>query len=128
MNVCPPNWPTSDSMRDCMARIAVMTTMMEKTPTNTPSNVSAERSLCAASAPIAMRKLSRNSAMKTLRERRRADLVLFIPQGIDGVHSRGTPGGKKSGGQAGQKRYQQRQSDNRQRHAYRQHARDQKGE
>ena len=47
-----------------MARMVVMTTMMEKTPTMTPSKVSAERSLCAASAPIAMRKLSFTSAAK----------------------------------------------------------------
>ena len=45
-----------------ITRIAVMTTMIEKTPTKTPSNVRAERNLCAASAAIAMRKLSVSSA------------------------------------------------------------------
>ena len=44
----------------CITRIAVMTTMMENTPTSTPSSVSAERNLCAASAPMAMKKLSRD--------------------------------------------------------------------
>src|SRR5215831_18627163 len=38
-----------------------MATMMEKTPTNTPNNVRLERSLCPASALIAMLKLSRAS-------------------------------------------------------------------
>ncbi len=42
--------------------MAVITTMMEKTPTSTPSSVSAERSLCAARALMAMKKLSSNSA------------------------------------------------------------------
>ena len=45
-----------------MTRMAVMTTIIENTPTRTPSSVRAERSLCAARALIAMRKLSRNSA------------------------------------------------------------------
>ena len=48
----------------CMTRMAVITTMMEKTPTSTPSNVSAERNLCAASALIAIRKLSLISARR----------------------------------------------------------------
>jgi hypothetical protein len=34
----------------CITRMAVITTMMEKTPTSTPSSVRAERSLCAAMA------------------------------------------------------------------------------
>jgi len=51
-------------MFDCNTRIAVITTMMGNTPTVTPSSVSAERSLCAASAFIAMRKLSCSSATK----------------------------------------------------------------
>jgi hypothetical protein len=42
--------------------MAVITTMMENTPINTPSSVSAERSLCAASAFMAIAKLSRTSA------------------------------------------------------------------
>ena len=66
MNVWVPNWFICSSMLLCMTRMAVMTTMIEKTPTSTPSNVSAERSLWAASAPIAMRKLSRSSAAKVV--------------------------------------------------------------
>src|SRR6266581_8050315 len=50
------------SMSLCITRMAVITTMIEKTPTKTPSNVNPERSLWAASAPMAMRKLSRSSA------------------------------------------------------------------
>jgi len=50
------------SMSLCMTRIAVITTMMENTPTSTPSSVSAERNVCARIAPIAMRKLSTASA------------------------------------------------------------------
>ena len=49
------------SMLCFRTRIAVITTMMEKTPIRTPSNVSAERNLCADSAVIAMEKLSRVS-------------------------------------------------------------------
>ncbi len=47
-----------------ITRMAVITTMMENTPTSTPSSVSAERSLCAASALMAMRKLSRSLGRK----------------------------------------------------------------
>ena len=43
-------------------RIAVITTIIEKTPTNTPSNVSAERSLCAAMAFNAIKQHSLSSA------------------------------------------------------------------
>src|SRR6266568_1820958 len=50
------------SMSLCITRMAVITTMIENTPTKTPSNVSPERSLWAASAPMAIRKLSRSSA------------------------------------------------------------------
>ena len=54
------------SMSLCMTRMAVITTMMEKTPTSTPSKVRAERSLCAARAVIAVKKLSFNSAASTV--------------------------------------------------------------
>ena len=43
-------------------RIAVITTIMEKTPTRIPSKVSDERSLCAAIASNAIIQLSRTSA------------------------------------------------------------------
>ncbi len=49
-----------------MARMVVMTTMMEKTPTMTPRRVRAERSLCATRAPMAMRKLSFTSAARII--------------------------------------------------------------
>src|SRR3954467_2688731 len=48
----------------CMARIAVITRMIEKTPTSTPSRVSPERSLCAAMEDSARLALSRNSMRK----------------------------------------------------------------
>ena len=44
--------------------MAVITTMIEKTPINTPNSVSAERSLCVVSALMAMVKLSRSSASR----------------------------------------------------------------
>ena len=47
-------------------RMAVITTMMENTPINTPRRVSAERSLCARSAFMAMEKLSRASAISSV--------------------------------------------------------------
>ncbi len=61
-NVWLPSWLISVSMFCLSTRIAVITTMMEKTPINTPSSVSAERSLCAASAFMAIVKLSFASA------------------------------------------------------------------
>ncbi len=45
----------------CNTRMAVMTRMIENTPTSTPSNVRAERSLWAVMAPSAMLRLSRAS-------------------------------------------------------------------
>ena len=57
-----PNWVSSDSTLRCNTRMAVMTTMMENTPTSTPRSVSAERNLCATSAFMAIQKLSLSSA------------------------------------------------------------------
>jgi hypothetical protein len=62
LKVCDPSWPNSFSILLCITRIAVITTMIENTPTSTPTSVSAERSLCAARALIAIRKLSLTSA------------------------------------------------------------------
>ena len=66
-----------------------MTTMMEKTPTSTPSSVSAERSLCAARALIAMRKLSLISARRIRVEldERNAALTIFLSTGQVGRDS-----------------------------------------
>ena len=49
-----------------ITRMAVITTMMENTPTSTPSNVRAERRLCAATALMAMWKLSRSPASRMM--------------------------------------------------------------
>ena len=57
-----PNWLSPVSALRFNTRMAVMTTMMENTPINTPSRVSAERSLCAVSAFMAIEKLSWISA------------------------------------------------------------------
>ena len=42
-----PNWLKLFSTFRSSTRMAVITTMMENTPINTPSSVSAERSMCA---------------------------------------------------------------------------------
>src|SRR5450631_2721094 len=101
MNVSLPSELNCRSMLLCITRIAVITTMMENTPTSTPSSVSAERSLCAAIAPMAIVKLSRASEKNEI-------LFLFISQGIHGVHARRAPGGEKSGQHPGQRRDQER--------------------
>src|ERR1051325_3729762 len=93
MKVWLPSWLMWLSMSFCMTRIAVITTMIENTPTNTPSRVRAERNLCAVSAPMAMKKLSRTSASRMVVPFR---AILFVPQGIDHVHSCGAPCGKKT--------------------------------
>src|SRR5437867_7524521 len=59
-----PNWVSSDSMFRCNTRMAVITTIMENTPTKTPNRVSVDRSLCATNAFMAIRKLSLSSALK----------------------------------------------------------------
>src|SRR5579872_4983757 len=113
MNVSPPNWSRLDSMSFCIALMAVITTIIENTPTNTPSKVSAERSLCAASALIAIRKLSFSSARKTLkaldREVRMPAFMAnsFIAQGIHRIHPRGAPGGEESRRKPCQQRHHQ---------------------
>ena len=64
MKVWSPSWLSSDSTKLCMTRMAVITTMMENTPMSTPNKVRPDRSLWAATALTAMRKLSRNSASR----------------------------------------------------------------
>ena len=73
MKVWLPSELNCCSMLLSITRIAVITTMMENTPTSTPSSVSAERSVCAAIALMAMEKLSRASARNEI-------LLLFILQ------------------------------------------------
>src|SRR5450631_2483283 len=101
MNVSLPSELNCRSMLLCITRIAVITTMMENTPTSTPSSVSAERSLCAAIAPMAIEKLSRSSAKNEV-------LFLFISQSVHRVHPCRAPRGKKSRQHSGQHRDQQR--------------------
>src|SRR5262245_50126685 len=99
-----PSWVNSFSMSLCMTRIAVMTTMMEKTPTSTPSKVRLERNLWAASALMAMRKLSRSSAAMMV-------VRLLISQRVDGIHAGGAPGGEKARQNAGGQRDAQGDTD-----------------
>src|SRR3954465_6667372 len=104
--VFTPSSAIDDSILFCRMRIAVMTTMIEKTPTITPRSVSAERSLCAATAFSAITQLSLSSARH----------ILFAPQGVHRVHSRRAPGGKKSRHNACDQRHENRDADNLQRH------------
>ena len=64
MKVLLPSRLRCCSISFCITRMAVMATIIEKTPTNTPNNVRDERSLCETRAFIAMRKDSRISASK----------------------------------------------------------------
>src|SRR5450432_1430134 len=112
MNVWLPRVLNCAAMLLCITRMAVITTMMENTPTSTPSSVSDERNLCAAIAPMAIEKLSRASARMLIR-------CLLISQGVHGVHARCAPCGKKSGQHAGQQRDQQRDGDDHRRHCRR---------
>src|ERR1035437_7690642 len=109
MKVSPPSELNCRSMLLCITRIAVITTMMENTPTSTPSSVSAERSLCAAIAPKAMRQLSRASI-------RMAKYFLLIAQSIHGVHARGPPRREKTGQHARHRRDQERDAHDERRH------------
>src|SRR5438045_2136450 len=86
MKVLLPSWPSSCSIWFFIARIAVMTRMMEKTPTSTPRRVRPERSLWVARALMAIRKFS-PSSMK---------VFLVIAQRVDGTHPCGTPGRQKA--------------------------------
>src|SRR5271169_3030479 len=95
-----------------MARMEVMTMMMEKTPTRMPSKVRAERSLWATMAVRAIMKLSFNSAARIL-SAFMGRLPLFVAQGIDRVHAGGAPSGQKAGGHARQDRSQDRQTHDR---------------
>src|SRR3954470_16316203 len=98
-NVFTPSSAIDDSILFCNTRIAVITTMMEKTPTNTPSSVSAERSLCAAMAFNAIKQHSFSSArhISGLRIWDCGLRISFAAQCVHRLHARGTPGGKKAG-------------------------------
>src|ERR1017187_226578 len=119
MNVWPPSELMCVSILFCMTRIAVITTMMENTPTKTPSKVSAERSLCAVTALMAMRKLSRSSAKNMVVPLDFTDASL-ISQRVHRIHSRRAPCGKKSRKQTGDQRNQQSNADDGERHDRRQ--------
>src|SRR5262249_35994710 len=108
-----PSWLIFSSISLCMTRMAVITTMMEKTPTSTPSSVSAERNLWEANAPKAMRKLSRNSAASTVQRAfgRIGIPFLFVPQRIHRVHAGGAPGGEEPRENPSHQRYQQSDAD-----------------
>src|SRR5487761_2661533 len=114
-----------------MTRMAVMTTMMEKTPMSTPSSVRAERSLCEVKAFIAMRKLSRSSPRSRARERWRWEgevmrkvrgpkSVSFAPERIHRIHPRRAPGGNETRHHARDQRHEQRHAHGGQRHLRRQ--------
>src|ERR1039457_4697579 len=109
MNVWLPSVLNCAAMLLCITRMAVITTMMENTPTSTPSSVNDERNLCAVIAPMAIVKLSRASEKMLMRR-------LFIEQGVHGVHARRAPRGEKSREDARQQRDEQRDGDNPQRH------------
>src|ERR1035438_1600094 len=109
MNVWLPSVLSCAAMLLCITRMAVITTMMENTPTNTPSSVNDERNLCAVMAPMAIMKLSRASAKILMRR-------LFIAQGVHGVHARRAPRGEKSREHARKKRDEKRSANNPQRH------------
>src|SRR5476649_333004 len=114
MKVSLPSELNCRSMLLCMTRMAFITTMMENTPTSTPSSVSAERSLCAVIAPMAIVKLSRASAKNEI-------LFLFISQGVHGIHARRAPCGKETGKHAGQRRDRQRDAHDQRRQIRRHH-------
>src|SRR5882724_8248313 len=86
-------------MLSCMTRMAVMTTMIENTPTRMPSNVKPERSLCTASAFNAIQRLSRNSTPTCVSR-------LFIAECIHWIHARRAPGWKEARIHPGQERDQ----------------------
>src|SRR4051794_33129792 len=99
----------------CKMRMAVITTMIENTPTSTPSSVSAERSLCAEMALRAIKQLSFNSARH----------ILFASQSVNWIHPRRAPRGEEARNHAGQQRHEDRDANNQQRHVRGQHATDQ---
>src|ERR1700733_13225229 len=109
MNVSLPSELNCRSMFACITRIAVITTMMENTPTNTPRSVKAERSLCAATAPKAIRQLSRTSEIKEI-------WCLFIAKSIHWIHARRPPRGEKAGQHTRHRRDEQRKTDDAGRH------------
>src|SRR6202453_4682295 len=128
MNVSPPSCDICVSMKCCIARIVVITTMMEKTPTMMPINVSVERSLWVANELAAMKKLSFSSS--TNRPVLCSNLGMvetgqvyfkstsLIAQRLHRVHARRAPRGQESRHQAGQQRDQHGDSHDRQRHAH----------
>src|SRR5579863_10012536 len=97
------------SMLLCNTRIAVITTIIENTPTSAPNSVSAERSLCAAMAVTAIEALSRASV-------KMAKKFLLIAQRLHRVHAGGAPGGEKSRQRASDGRNKQCQTDDARRH------------
>src|SRR5438093_4432007 len=106
MKVLLPNWLICFSMSLCITRIAVMTTMMEKTPTNTPSRVRAERSLWAARAPMAIKKLSFTSVPRRINWKRKLFIAggSFAAQCVHGIHPRRPEGGEEARNHPGNER------------------------
>src|SRR5437870_4489362 len=94
-NVFAPKSASDDSILLCRTRIAVMTTMIEKTPTSTPRRVNAERNLCVATALSAIRQLSFTSMRH----------ISFAAQRVHGIHARRTPGREEAGDDARDQRH-----------------------
>src|SRR5262245_40796898 len=97
-----PSWASSVSMFCCSTRIAVITTMIENTPTSTPSTVRPDRSLCVRNACSAMRKLSVISAayMGVVFPAER-EFGSFVAQRVHRLRPRRPPGREKAGGDPG---------------------------
>src|SRR5512135_1774093 len=97
-NVLAPSWLIPSSMLFCSTVTAVITEMIEKSPTATPSRVSNERSFDARMALRAIPRLSRNiDHSKT---------SLLIAQRLHGVHFGRTVGRKETRDQSNSQRYQ----------------------
>src|SRR3954468_23380830 len=105
MKVWLPSRLISFSILFCITRMAVMTTMMEKTPTRTPSSVRADLSLCAAMAPMAMRMLSFSSEVSDI-------WPLFISQCVNHIHPGRSPCWQKTRDNAGDQGDQERDRHN----------------
>src|SRR5579884_3671699 len=99
--------------------MVVITTMMENTPTLTPSRVSAERSLCAAMEFAAIRKLSFSSSSANSMKCGLDGWSSLIAQCLHGVHPRRAPRREKPRCKAGQQRDQYRQAHHGQRKIHR---------
>ena len=116
-NVCPPSWLKSASICFCIARMTVMTTMMENTPTSTPSNVSAGPQLVRGQCAHRHEETFLQFGDQNLADLTCVSFSILVPQGIHRVHPRGPPCRQKTRNHPGHQRHQNRQTHHRQRHA-----------